>query len=195
MAARWSCKPMWAIPMRWPQRSQSPGGIRPAGPSFQQCRHAPAIPIEELTYEQWQDVVDTNLTGAFLCTQQAFSCSRRNTARRPDHQQWVDFGDDSAPELGALHRDQTCHHRADESDGARRPPLRYRLRPDRIGNAATDMSDQIGTACCRPGRSRQSAHGRRHVGSAVAYMAGLPLDTNVLFMTVMATKMPFVGRG
>ena len=93
---------------------------------------APGVPLEELTVEQWRAVVDTNLTGAFLCTQHAFRLMKRQiAARRADHQQRLDLGERPAPELGALHRRQARDHRPHQIDVTRRPGPRHRLRPDR----------------------------------------------------------------
>ena len=93
---------------------------------------APAVPLEDLTFEQWKAVVDVNLTGVFLCTQEAFRMMKApDAARRPHHQQRLDLGPCAAAELGALHGDQARHHRPDQVDRARRPQVRHRLRPDR----------------------------------------------------------------
>ena len=93
---------------------------------------APPVPLEELTFEQWQTVVDINLTAVFLCTQQAFRLMKGQiAARRPHHQQRLDLGARAAPVQRALHRHQARDHRPDQVDLARRPRLRHRLRPDR----------------------------------------------------------------
>ena len=101
------------------------------------CSTTPAsarrrVPLEDLTFEQWKAVVDINLTGAFLCTQEAFRIMKdAEAARRPDHQQRLDLGARAAAQLGALHLDQARDHRPDQVDLARRPQIRHRLRPDR----------------------------------------------------------------
>ena len=93
---------------------------------------APAVPIDELTFEQWKAVVDVNLNGAFLCAQGAFALMKRqNAAGRAHHQQRLDLRPCAAAELRALHRDQARDHRPDQVDRARRPRVRHRLRPDR----------------------------------------------------------------
>ena len=159
---------------------------------------APAVPLEELTFEQWQSVVQTNLTGAFLCTQEAFRLMKRQTPRGG---RIINNGSISAqtprPELRAVYRHQARDQRPHQVYGAGRPRVRHRLRPDRH-RQCRDRDDGAYEARCaasrRPARARAD-HGCRRGARAVVYMASLPLDTNVLFMTVMATKMPFVGRG
>ena len=159
---------------------------------------AAAIPLEDLTFEQWKAVVDVNLTGAFLCTQEAF---RLMKDQEPRGGRIINNGSISAhaprPQLRALHGDQARHHRADQIDRARRPQVRHRLRPDRHRQRRDrdDGADDGGRAAGRRRRWRSSRRWTRARGRAVLYMASLPLDANVLFMTVMATKMPFVGRG
>ncbi len=121
-----------------------------------------------------------------------------DAARRPHHQQRLDLGARAAPELGALHRDQARDHRPDEVHRARRPRLRHRLRPDRHRQRRyTELTARMaaGRAAGRRLDRAEPLMDVEHVGDAVVYMASLPLDANVLFMTVMATKMPFVGRG
>ena len=88
--------------------------------------------IDEIPVEVWNDIVGVNLTGSFLCARAAFGAMRRQKPDgRPHHQQRLGLGPCAAPGLGALHRDQARHHRADQDAGARRPALRHRLRPDR----------------------------------------------------------------
>ena len=94
--------------------------------------NVPGVAIDELTIEQWQSVVDVNLTGAFLCTRQAFALMKStDAARRPHHQQRIDFRLRATAEFGPLHRHETRDHRPDEVDFARRQELRHSLRPDR----------------------------------------------------------------
>ena len=91
-----------------------------------------AVPLEDLTYEQWKNVVDINLTGMFLCTQEAFKLMKApGSARRTHHQQRLDFGACAAAQFGALHGDQARDHRTDQVGVARRPQVRHRLRPNR----------------------------------------------------------------
>ena len=160
--------------------------------------NVPTVPIEELPIEQWRSVVDINLTGAFLCTQQAVGADEAaGSARRTHHQQRIDLGACAASELGAVHGHQARDHRADQVDGARRPQVRHRLRADRHRQRRDRDGGADGDR--RAAGQRQIAveplMDLTHVARAVLYMASLPLDANVLFMTVMATKMPFVGRG
>ena len=160
---------------------------------------APAGEIDEITLAEWQAVVDVNLTGAFLCTREAFRVMRRaGPAGRPDHQQRLDLGARAAAALDRLHRDQARDHRPDQVDRARRPRVRHRLRPDRHrqrGHRHDRRDDR--RACSRPTAASGPSRGWTSTTSAraVVYMASLPLDANVVTLTVMATKMPFVGRG
>ena len=94
--------------------------------------NVPGVPLEDLSVEQWKAVVDTNLTGVFLCTQQAIQLMKRQTPRRrTHHQQRLDLGVRAAARLGAVHGDQARDYRPDQIDVARRPQARHRLRPDR----------------------------------------------------------------
>ena len=160
--------------------------------------NAPGIPFEDLTFEQWQRVVDINLTGSFLCAQGSIPADEGAEADgRPDHQQRLDLGARAAAQLGALHRHQARDHRPHPLDRARRPQVRHRCGQIDIGNAATEMAMRMkdgvpqadGSVAVEPLMDVQ------HVARAVVHMANMPLDANVQFMTVMATKMPFIGRG
>ena len=148
---------------------------------------------------EWKSVVDANLTGAFLCTQEAIKIMK---ARQPRGGRIINNGSISAhaprPVLGGLHRDQARHYRPHQVDFARRPRIRHRLRPDRHRQRShRDDGAHDARACRSPTASRsRAAHGRASTSRArLLYMASLPLDANVQFMTIMATKMPFVGRG
>ena len=88
---------------------------------------APPVPMEELTFEQWQNVVNINLTGSFLCAAGYPADEGTVATGRAHHQQWLDLSPRAAPQLSALHRDQTCHHRPDQVDLARLPPLQHCL--------------------------------------------------------------------
>ena len=159
---------------------------------------APGVPLEDLTYDQWKSVVDANLTGAFLCTQQAFKMFKAQTPRGG---RIINNGSISAttPRPNSAPYTATKHAitgltKSTALDGR---PFDIACGQVDIGNAATPMSEQIGKGVPQAD-GRIAAEARmdpEHVASAVAYMASLPLDANVLFMTVMATKMPFVGRG
>jgi NAD(P)-dependent dehydrogenase (short-subunit alcohol dehydrogenase family) len=156
------------------------------------------IPIDELTYEQWSNVVATNLTGAFLCAQHAF---RMMKAQDPQGGRIINNGSVSAhvPRRNSVPYASTKHAltgltRALSLDGREFDIACGQID---IGNAATGRNEDTA-------RGRLQASGRveaearidvRDVAKGVAYMAGLPLEANVQFMTVMATTMPYIGRG
>jgi NAD(P)-dependent dehydrogenase (short-subunit alcohol dehydrogenase family) len=160
--------------------------------------NAPGVPLEELGYEQWKAVVDTNLTGVFLCTQEAF---RLMKAQTPRGGRIINNGSisahaprpDSAPYTATKHG-VTGLTKVTALDGRK-----YDIACGQIdvGNALTEMAARMtkgvkqanGTVAVEP------VMDVANVASAVVYMASLPLEANVLFLTVMATKMPFVGRG
>ncbi len=159
---------------------------------------APGVPLEDLTLEQWRSVVDINLTGAFLCTQQAIRIMKAQTPRGG---RIINNGSisayaprpNSAPYTASKHA-ITGLTKSTSLDGRK-----YDIACSQIdiGNAATEMAAKMtsgvpqanGTIAVEP------LIDLAHVVNAVLYMAGLPLEANVQFMTVMATKMPFVGRG
>lgn len=159
---------------------------------------APPVPLEEVTYAQWQAVVGTIVTGAFLCSQEAFKLMKMQS---PKGGRIINNGSvsayaprpNSAPYTAAKHA-ITGLTRSTALDGR---PFDITCGQIDIGNAATDLT--AGMVNGVPQANGQVAVEPRmdvnHVGQAIAYMAGLPLDSNVLFITVMATKMPFVGRG
>ena len=159
---------------------------------------APPLPLEDLTYEQWKTVVEINLTGVFLCTQEAFKLMK---AQEPRGGRIINNGSISAhaPRPNSAPYTATKHAITGLSKSTSLDGREYDIACGQIdiGNAATDM-----TARMRNGVPQ--AHGAvaveptmdvQHVAGAVVYMASLPLDANVQFLTVMATKMPFVGRG
>ena len=154
--------------------------------------------LEELTVEQWKSVVDVNLTGAFLCTQQAFLLMK---SQQPQGGRIINNGSISAhvPRPNSAPYTATKHAitgltRSTSLDGRR---FNIACGQIDIGNAATDMTAAFASGVLQA--SGQTAPEPRldvaHVVRAVLYMAGLPLDANVQFMTVMATTMPFIGRG
>ena len=159
---------------------------------------APGVGLEEVTVEQWKTVVDVNLTGTFLCTQQAFLIMKD---QRPMGGRIINNGSlsahvprpDSAPYTATKHA-ITGLTKATALDGRK-----YDIACGQIdiGNAATDMTARFaGGILQASGDVRPEPRvDVGHVVDAVMYMAGLPLDANVLFLTVMATKMPFIGRG
>ena len=160
--------------------------------------NAPGVPLDELTFEQWQAVVAANLTGAFLCTQHAF---RMMKEQDPRGGRIINNGSISAhvPRPNSAPYTATKHAitgltKSTALDGRAVDSACGQID---IGNAATDMTARM-TDGVRQADGRLAPEPRmdpEHVAQAIVYMAGLPLESNVLFMTVMATKMPFVGRG
>ena len=158
----------------------------------------PAVSLEELTFEQWQAVVDVNLTGTFLCTQEAF---RLMKDQDPRGGRIINNGSISAyaPRPCSVAYTATKHAvtgltRSTSLDGRKHDIACGQID---IGNAATEMTAGIaaGVPQANGELSPEPTMPVENVASAVVYMAGLSLDANVQFMTVMATKMPFVGRG
>ena len=159
---------------------------------------APPVPLEELTYDQWSAVVAANLTGPFLCTQEAFKLMKAQTPRGG---RIINNGSISAhtPRPRSAAYTSTKHAVTGLTKSTALDGREYDIACSQvdIGNAATPMTDRMVQGVPQPdGRMMPEPRmDAEHVGSAVAYMASLPLDANVLFMTVMASKMPFVGRG
>lgn len=158
----------------------------------------PPVPLEDLTPEQWKAAVDTNLSGAFYCTQEAF---RLMKAQTPAGGRIINNGSISAhvPRPRSAPYTATKHAitgltRATSLDGRK-----YNIACGQIdiGNAATEMTAKMKSGVLQAdGTTRpEPTMDVRHVVNAVVHMASLPLDANVLFMTVMANEMPFVGRG
>jgi NAD(P)-dependent dehydrogenase (short-subunit alcohol dehydrogenase family) len=159
---------------------------------------APAVPLEELTYEQWKSSVDTNLTGAFLCTQEAFKIMKNQSPRGG---RIINNGSISAhaPRPNSAPYTATKHGVLGLTKATALDGRKYDIACGQIdiGNAATEMAERMkngvpqanGTIAVEPTMDPAE------VARAVVYMASLPLDANVQFMTVMATKMPFIGRG
>ncbi|WP_374653641.1 SDR family oxidoreductase [Dongia sp.] len=159
---------------------------------------APAIPLEELSPEQWLAVVAANLNGAFFCTQQAFKIMK---AQSPRGGRIINNGSISAttPRPHSAPYTATKHAitgltKSTALDGR---PFDIACGQIDIGNAATEMTRKMATGVLQANGTTavEATMDVKHVGDAVAYMASLPLDANVLTMTVMATQMPFVGRG
>jgi NAD(P)-dependent dehydrogenase (short-subunit alcohol dehydrogenase family) len=159
---------------------------------------APPLPLEDLTYEQWKTVVEINLTGVFLCTQEAFKLMK---AQEPRGGRIINNGSISAhaPRPNSAPYTATKHAITGLTKSTSLDGRKYDIACGQIdiGNAATDMTARMSNGV-------PQAHGAvaveptmdvQHVAGAVVYMASLPLDANVQFLTVMATKMPFVGRG
>jgi NAD(P)-dependent dehydrogenase (short-subunit alcohol dehydrogenase family) len=159
---------------------------------------APGVPIEDLTFEQWKTVLDTNLTGVFLCTQQAFAIMKSQT---PMGGRIINNGSISAvaPRPNSAPYTATKHAVTGLTKSTSLDGRKYNIACGQIdiGNAATEMTARMAAGV--PQANGQIAPEPRldveHVVSAVRYMASLPLDANVLSLTVMATKMPLVGRG
>jgi len=157
-----------------------------------------AVPLEELTVEQWKSVVDVNLTGAFLCTQQAFLLMKD---QQPQGGRIINNGSISAhsPRPHSAPYTATKHAITGLTKSTSLDGRRFNIACGQIdiGNAATDMTAAFATGVLQA--NGQTAVEPRvdvaHVAQAVIYMASLPLEANVQFMTVMATKMPFIGRG
>jgi NAD(P)-dependent dehydrogenase (short-subunit alcohol dehydrogenase family) len=147
----------------------------------------PPVPLEELTPEQWAEAIETNLTGAFLCTQEAF---RLMKAQEPRGGRIINNGSisahsprpNSAPYTASKHA-MTGLTKSAALDGR---PFDIACGQIDIGNAATEMTHRL------RGEPRIDV---AHVAKAVVYMANLPLEANVPFITVMATQMPYIGRG
>ncbi len=160
--------------------------------------NAPGIPLEDLTLEQWKNVVDINFTGMFLCIQQAFKTMK---AQSPMGGRIINNGSISAttPRPNSIAYTSTKHAVQGLTKSASLDGRKYDIAVGQIdiGNAATEMAARMATGIMQ-------ANGKIEieplmdvaiVGQSIVYMANLPLSANVLFHTVMATKMPFVGRG
>jgi NAD(P)-dependent dehydrogenase (short-subunit alcohol dehydrogenase family) len=159
---------------------------------------APAVPLEELDVERWQAVVETNLTGAFLCTQAAF---RLMKAQSPRGGRIINNGSISAyaPRPMSAPYTATKHAITGLTKSTSLDGRAYDIACGQIdiGNAATELASAMERGVPQADGSirPEPTIDPGLVAEAVVYMATLPLDANVLFMTVMATKMPFVGRG
>jgi NAD(P)-dependent dehydrogenase (short-subunit alcohol dehydrogenase family) len=159
---------------------------------------APPVPMEELPFEKWKAVVDTNLTGSFICTQEAIKIMKN---QQPRGGRIINNGSISAhaPRPFSVAYTSTKHAITGLTKSTSLDGRKYDIACGQIdvGNAATEMTERMkkgvpqanGTVEVEPTMDVQN------VAKAVVYMASLPLDANVQFLTVMATKMPFVGRG
>ena len=159
---------------------------------------APGVPLDDLTVEQWRAVVDTNLTGAFLCTRAAF---RMMKAQSPRGGRIINNGSISAhvPRPNSAAYTATKHAITGLTKSTALDGRAYDIACGQIdiGNAATEMTARM-TDGVRQANGEMMVEPRMNVDDvarAVVYMATLPLDANVQFMTVMATKMPYIGRG
>ena len=158
----------------------------------------PPVLLEDLTAEQWKQVVDINLTGSFLCTQEAF---RLMKSQRPRGGRIINNGSISAhsPRPNSAPYTATKHAITGLTKALALDGRAFDIACGQIdiGNAASDMASVMLRGVPQPNGTvaPEPVMDLKPVADAVLYMAGLPLDANVLFMTVMATKMPFVGRG
>src|SRR6266446_237494 len=160
--------------------------------------NVPAVPMEELTYEQWSAVVGVNLTGAFLCAQEAIRIMK---AQDPRGGRIINNGSISAhvPRPNSAPYTATKHAITGLTRSISLDGRKYDIACSQIdiGNAATEMTERMTAGLLQADGSKkvEPRMDVRHVADAVLYMANLPLDANVQFMTVMATQMPLVGRG
>jgi NAD(P)-dependent dehydrogenase (short-subunit alcohol dehydrogenase family) len=158
----------------------------------------PAIPLEDITFEQWQTVVEANLTGAFLCTQEAFKLMK---AQEPMGGRIINNGSISAhdPRPFTAPYTATKHAITGLTKSTALDGRAYNIACGQIdiGNAATEMTEKMidGVPQADGSMAVEPRMDVNHVAQAVVYMASLPLESNVLTLTVMATKMPLVGRG
>ncbi|HLY16531.1 MAG TPA: SDR family oxidoreductase [Bryobacteraceae bacterium] len=159
---------------------------------------APGVPMEDLTYEQWSRVVGVNLTGAFLCAQEAIKLMKE---QQPRGGRIINNGSISAhaPRPNSAPYTATKHAitgltKCISLDGRKHDIACGQID---IGNASTEMTARMASGVPQADGTRKAepVMDVRHVADAVLYMANLPLDANVQFITVMATQMPFVGRG
>jgi len=154
--------------------------------------------LEDLTYEQWQAVVDTNLTGAFLCTQEAFKIMKDQSPRGG---RIINNGSVSAhaPRPNSSPYTATKHAITGLTKSTSLDGRKYDIACGQIdiGNAMTPMAQHMTQGVLQPNGETvpEPVIDVEHVAQAVLQMASLPLDTNILFLTIMASKMPFVGRG
>ena len=161
-------------------------------------RSSPARPVDEVAVHDWLAAVDTNLTGSFLCAREAFALMRE---QRPQGGRIINNGSISAhsPRPGSVAYTATKHAitgltKSIPLDGR---PYAIACGQIDIGNAATEMTERMAGGVPQADGSvrAEPTFDPRHVAEAVLFMAGLPLDTNVQFLTITATAMPFIGRG
>lgn len=159
---------------------------------------APPVPMEDLTYEQWRLVVATNLTGPFLCTQEAIKLMK---SQKPMGGRIINNGSISAhaPRPNSVPYTATKHAITGLTKSTSLDCRKYDIACGQIdiGNAATPMTERMKRGVPQPNGTMmvEPTMNVQNVADAVIYMASRPLDANVQFLTVMATKMPFVGRG
>jgi NAD(P)-dependent dehydrogenase (short-subunit alcohol dehydrogenase family) len=159
---------------------------------------APPVNMEDLTVEQWLNVVNANLNGAFWCTQEAI---RMMKAQKPMGGRVINNGSISAhaPRPNSVAYTSTKHAITGLTKSTSLDGRKYDIACSQIdiGNAATEMTERMTQGILQPhgGMMVEPRMNVQHVADAIVFMARLPLDANVQFMTIMATKMPFVGRG
>jgi NAD(P)-dependent dehydrogenase (short-subunit alcohol dehydrogenase family) len=158
----------------------------------------PGVPFEDLTYEQWKSVVDTNLTGMFLCAQEAF---RMMKSQQPRGGRIINTGSVSShvPRPDAAPYNATKHGVTGLTRSISLDGRKYDIACGQIdvGNALTEMSARIATGVKQASGelAPEPMMDVQNIADAVVFMASLPIGANVQFMTIMATKMPFIGRG
>lgn len=160
--------------------------------------NVPATPLEELPFEQWQQVIHTNLTGVFLCTQQAIQLMKR---QKPRGGRIINNGSISAqaPRPDSAAYTASKHAVTGLTKSTSLDCRKYDIACGQIdiGNALTEMSSRVqeGVRQANGSIATEPVMDAGHVGDAVVFMASLPLNANIPFITVMATNMPLVGRG
>jgi NAD(P)-dependent dehydrogenase (short-subunit alcohol dehydrogenase family) len=159
---------------------------------------APPVNVEDISFEQWQAVVNTNLTGAFLCTQAAIRVMKDQSPRGG---RIINNGSISAyaPRPNSAPYTATKHAMTGLTKSTSLDGRKYDIACSQIdiGNAATEMTDRMAAGIVQANGTMavEPRMDVKHVADAVVHIANLPLDANVQFMTIMATKMPYVGRG
>lgn len=159
---------------------------------------APVVPLENLAYEDWANVVNVNLTGVFLCTQQAFIMMK---TQNPKGGRIINNGSISAhmPRPDSIAYTATKHAVTGLTRSTSLDGRKYNIACGQIdiGNAATDMTQRAERGLAQPDGSEkvEPRMDVEPVANAVVHMANLPLDANIQFMTIMATTMPYIGRG
>jgi len=161
-------------------------------------RGGPPVPLEDVTFEQWQAVVAVNLTGMFLCTQAAFRLMKEQAPRGG---RIINNGSISSytPRAGSAPYTSTKHAVLGLTKSTALDGRKYDIACGQIdiGNAATDLTERMSKGVPQADGSLlvEPRMDVEHVANSILHMANLPLDANILVMTIMATKMPYVGRG
>lgn len=159
---------------------------------------APPVPLEDVSFEHWQATLETNLTGAFLCTQQAFRIMKD---QQPQGGRIINNGSISAhaPRPNSAPYTATKHAMTGLTKSTSLDGRRYNIACGQIdiGNAGTEMTERMkhGVPQANGDMAVEAMMDVDHVAQAIVQMASLPLESNIQFMTIMATKMPFIGRG